>query len=130
MVCKKGGFIIQRHNELRDLEAEILGTVCKHVQVEPALQDISREELRTGTNTAQDARLDIHARGFWEHQRSAFFEIRVCHANADSYCQLEPQQMYKLRENEERKYSRRVFDVEHGSFTPLVFTITGGMGKQ
>lgn len=32
MVCKKGGFIIQRHNELRDLEAELLGIVCKDVE--------------------------------------------------------------------------------------------------
>ena len=27
-------------------------------------------------------------------------------------------------------YPRRVLDVEHGSFTPLVFTTTGGMGKE
>ena len=27
MVCKKGGFIIQHHNELRDLEADLLSMV-------------------------------------------------------------------------------------------------------
>ena len=27
-------------------------------------------------------------------------------------------------------FSRRVLDVEHGSFTPLVFTTTGEMGKE
>ena len=35
MICKRGGFIIQRHNELRDLEAELL---CYDVEVEPGLQ--------------------------------------------------------------------------------------------
>ena len=33
MVCQRGGFIIQRHNELRDLEAEMLRMVCNDVEV-------------------------------------------------------------------------------------------------
>ena len=41
----------------------------------------------------------------------------------------EPQQIYRIHENK-RLYSRRVLDVEHGLFTPLVFTTTGGMGKE
>ena len=75
MNCKRGGFLIQRHNELRDLEAELLSMVCKDVEVEPVLQDITREELNRGANTAPDARLDTEARGFWERQRSAFFML-------------------------------------------------------
>ena len=30
-------------------------------------------------NKFRDARLDIHARVFWERQRSAFFDVWVCH---------------------------------------------------
>ena len=67
MICKRGGFAIQRHNELRDLEAELLSTVCS--KVEPVLQDINGEQLNRGANITRDARLNIHARGFWEHQR-------------------------------------------------------------
>ena len=37
MVCQKGGFIIQRHNELRDLEADLSSMVCKDVEIEPQL---------------------------------------------------------------------------------------------
>ncbi|CAH3169559.1 unnamed protein product, partial [Porites lobata] len=81
------------------------------------LGDIFGEHLNRGYNKAQDARLDIHARGFWERHRSAFFDVRVCHPNAVSYRDLEPQQIYLL-------------DIEHGTFTPLVFTTTGGMGKE
>ena len=66
MICKRGGFVIQRHNELRDLEAEMLRMVCNGVEIEPVLQDITEEELSRGANTAPDARLDIVARGFWE----------------------------------------------------------------
>lgn len=131
MICKRGGFVIQRHNELRDLEAEFLTMVCNDVAIEPVLQDVEGEQLTRGSNTAQDARLDVHARGFWEPQRSAFFDVRVCHPNAESYRNLEPQQVYRLHENEKkRQYSSRVLEIEHGTFTPLVFTTTGGMGKE
>ena len=58
--------------------------VCNDVQVEPVLQEITGEVLSRGTNKAPDARLDIHARGFWERQRSVFVDVRMCHPNADS----------------------------------------------
>ena len=58
--------------------------VCYDVQVEPALQPITGEELARGTNQAHDAGLDVHCRGFGERQRAAFFHRRVCHPNADS----------------------------------------------
>ena len=72
MICKQGGFIIQRHNKLGDLEVELLRMVCNGVEIEPVLQDTKGEDLNREANTAPDARLDIVARGFWERQRSAF----------------------------------------------------------
>ena len=130
-VCKLGGFITQRHNQQRDLETEFLSMVCSDVEIEPVLQDISGERFNRRSNKAQDARLDIHARGFWERHRSAPFDVRVCHPNAASYRDLEPQQIYRIHENEKKRlYSRRVLDIEHETFTPLVFTTTGGMGKE
>ena len=75
--CQRGGFIIQRHNELRDLEAEMLRMVCYDVEVEPVLQKVTRQTSNRGANKAPDARLDIHARGFWERQRYAFFDVRL-----------------------------------------------------
>ena len=131
MICKRVGFVIQRHNELRDLEANLLSMVCSAVEVELVLQDITNEQLSRGSNRAQDTRLDIRARGVWDPQSSAFSDVRVCHRNAESYRDQEAQQIYGIHENDMRRlYSRRVLDVEHGSFTPLVFTATGGMGKE
>ena len=131
VVCKQRGFIDQRHNELRDLEAELLSSVCSDVRMEPILQDISGEQLSRGTNSAPDARLDIHARGFWERQRAALFDVRVCHPNANSYRKMESQQVDRIRENEKsRQYSRRVLDVEQGTFTPLVLRQRVEWGKE
>ena len=95
------------------------------------LQEISNKQLSKGANKAADARLDIHARGFWEKQRSAVFEIRVCFPNADTYKDLELSSNYKLQEEEKkRKYAERVNEIEHGTFTPLVLTTTGERSKE
>ena len=126
-----GGYIRQRHNEIRDVEAEILQVVCTDVEMEPVLQEVTGEVLPRGTNKAPDARLDIRARGFWAREQSAFFDVRVCHPNADSYNSLTPEQIYKLHENDKKRlYSSRVLEVERGTFTHLVFTTTGRMSDE
>ena len=117
MICQRGGLIIQRHNEKRDLEAELLDMVCHDVAVEPTLQSLTGEELNREASTAPDARLDVQCRGFWERQRAAFFDIRVCHPNADSYRDLTPNEVYKLHEDKRKqKYASRVLEVEQGTF--------------
>ena len=41
------------------------------------------------------------------------------------------QQIYRMYEDKkDRLYRRRVLDVDHGTFTPLVFTTAGGMGDK
>ena len=98
------------------------------LKTEPVLQDITEDVLGRGANTWQEARVDIHARGFWERQRSAFFDVRVCHLNAELYADLTPQQIYSKHENEKkRKYAERILQIEQGTFTPLIVTTTGGI---
>ena len=61
----------------------------------------------------------------------AFFDIRVLHPGAPTNASRTISQMYIQQENEKkRKYNNRVIDVEKGTFTPLVFSTTGGMGKE
>ena len=64
MICQHEGLVIQRHNEIRNLQAKLLDMVCYDVQVEPTLQPITVEELARGTNQAPHARLHVHCRGF------------------------------------------------------------------
>ena len=131
IICKCGGFTTQRNNELRDLEAELLRMVRNGVETEPVLQDLTGEELNRGANTVPDVRLDIVARGFWERQRSAFFDVRVCHPNADSYRDLDPDQIFRQYETEKKhQYASCVLEVKQATFTPLVFRATGGMAME
>ena len=50
---------------------------------------------------------------------------------ARSYVNLKPEQLFKQAEKTKiREYGERIREVEHGDFTPLVFTCTGGMAPQ
>ena len=127
----KEGFVVQKHNELRDLEAELLNFMCKDVETEPVFQDITGGVLGRGANTSQEARVDIHTKVFWERQRSAFFDARVCHPNAGLYADLTPQQIYSKHEHEKkRKYAERILQIKQKTLTPLIFTTTGGMAPE
>ena len=110
----------------------MLQMVCNHVEVDPVLQEITGAVLTRGTtDKAPVARLDIHARGFWERQTFAFFDVRVCHSNADSYKDLSPKQISLENENEKKSmYANKVIEVEQATFTPLVYATKGGMAKE
>ena len=63
--------------------------------------------------------------------QDAFFDVRVFHPNAPSYRSQEIATIYKRQESaKKREYNQRVRDVERGVFTPLVFSTTGGMGRE
>ena len=75
--CPTGGYPSIRHNELRDLTANLLREVCHDVAVESHLQPLPGEQLNGCTNIWGDrARLDISACGFWGGRfEKAFYDI-------------------------------------------------------
>ena len=130
--CKKGGFIHARHDQIRDMESKLLQVVCRDVECEPPLQAIQSSDkanYHRTANVADDARLDIRARGFWRQGQNAFFNVRVTNINSESQKNTQINTILTHHEQEKkRKYNRRVMQVEQGSFTPLIFTTTGVMG--
>lgn len=132
MSCKKGGFIHARHNELRDLTAKFLSEVCNDVSIEPVLQPIDGQQFRHKTaNRSTEARLDVAARGFWNRGQRTFCDVRVCDPSAPRLLSKPISSIYAEHEQEKRRaYNQRVLQVEHGSFTPLVFSIFGGMSPE
>jgi hypothetical protein len=132
MICHKGGFPTIGHNEIRDLTACFLDEVCHNVGIEPSLQPLSGKSFHhSSANKADDARIDIKARGFWNKAEDAFFDVRVFHPNAPSYRSKNLASIYNRHESDKkREYGQRVREVEHGMFTPLVFSTSGGMAKE
>lgn len=129
MTCTNGGYIHRRHDRIRDLFAELIDEVATEVQIEPPLQPLSGEVLPSGANTDDEARLDIAARGFWQECEMAFFDVRVFNPYARSHLNVNLESAFKTGERtKKRHYNDRVIRVEHGTFTPIVFSSCGGMG--
>ena len=129
--CPKGGFPTIRHNEVRDLTASLMSEVCHDVCMEPTLQPITGEVLSNATAILDDgARLDIAANGFWGgRSEKAFFDVGVFNPHAPSNRQPLPTCHRKQENQKKRAYEQRVREVERGSFTPLVLSLTGGLGN-
>ena len=129
LICKKGGYVAMRHNNLRDLNAEMQGEVCRDVVVEPQLLPLGNEDIQGAQGDR--AAPDISSRGLWSTFERTFFDVRVFHPNAPSYRSTDLDKLYKNQEQEKmRKYNSRVITVERGSFTPLIYTTFGGWGPQ
>ena len=61
----------------------------------------------------------------------AFIDVRVFNPQAKANWEKSIPQMYKSHEEEKKQgYLPRVLQVEKGTFTPAVFSTSGGMGKE
>ena len=130
--CKKGGFVSLRHNQIRNITASLLKKVCHDVCLEPCLQQLTGELFNERMeNKSDDARADVSARSFWITGQTTFFDVRVFNPNAKRYVNQELSKAYDINEKEKKKqYNERILQVEHGTFTPLVMSASGGMSRE
>ena len=75
-------FVVMRHNNVRDFEANLLNTIQNDVEIEPALQKIGNE--RIGGRTEDEVRPNIRARVVWRQGQNAFLDIQLTNVNANS----------------------------------------------
>ena len=131
LVCKLGGFVIMRHDAVRDVEASLMREVCKDVQVEQLLLPANAAELNHRAISGPGARMDVVARDIWSGGEKNYCDVNVTHANAESNIGKSMTQIYREHENGKKNdYNERVLNVEKGTFTPLVFTTSGGMAPE
>ena len=130
--CPRGGFVISRHNEIRDSTAMLLNEVHNEVMIEPPLVPLTGELFRYRTaNTTDDAKSDIAVRGFWAHGTRAFLDVRIFNPLSLSYANKSLEACHKKNEAEKKRgYGERIVQVECGTFTPLVFSCYGGQGEE
>ena len=103
--CKKGGFINNCHDNIRDLLTTLLNGVCTNVQAGPHITRLTGEQFAFRTaNTSSEARLDIKARNLWRKGEDA--QVRVTHANFPSYRPLPLSGVSYLRTPRKRKEER------------------------
>ena len=127
--CKKGGFVTMQHNNLRDFEADILSKIVSDVETEPELQLVTDEIIEGLSGNA--SRPDIRARDVWRACQNIFFDVRVANTHSLSQTHLTTESVLKKHEKvKKRNYNRRVMNIEQGTFNTLVFSFSGGMGKE
>ena len=131
LICHMGGSPTIRHNGIRNITASLLTEVCNNVTTEPPLQPLSGKSMTVRfANTNDGARVDIRTRGFWNVSQDAFFDVRVFYPNASSNCSPDSSVYRRHEQAKKREYGLRITEVERGVFTPLVLSITGGMGRE
>ena len=113
------------------MTSAFLSEVCHNVHTEPTLQPLQGEHLKyKSANGEVGARLDVAAQNFWgkDHQ-TAYFDVRIFNPFAQSYANSSMSKCYRKHKlDKKREYEERVREIEHGSFSPLVFSTAGGMG--
>ena len=102
--CARGAFPSIRHNEIRDLTANLLTEVCNDVRIEPDLQPVLSDQLSGATANSQDgARLDLSANGVWGGRyEKTFVDVRVFNPHAPSNKNLTPPACYRKHEKEKK----------------------------
>ena len=102
--------------------------MCNDVEIEPKLLTVTGKNFSNRT-VKRDLVLDPGGSGLGGQQ--AFFDIRVFCSNANRYFNSALPQCYAQNEKEKKtQYDKRVLQIEHGSFFPLVFSIYGGMSRK
>ena len=109
----------------------MLDKVTNDVAIELKLEPITGERLNSGANVTDNARADISVGGFWVRGQRAFFDVKVFNAYALRYRTQSLKSSFVANEREKKRhYNDRIIKVDHGSFTPLIFSMNGGMGVE
>ena len=94
---------------------------------EPHLQPVTEEQFAHRTaNREEGARLE----NVWSRDRQrSFFDVRVFNPLSQTYQNTSLAQCFHKNELEKRRaYDECIREIEHGSFSPLIFSTSGSMG--
>lgn len=123
--CRKGGLVIHRHHEIRDLFHDLSSLVWPCIAKEPVVRDGSMSDPPCESLIA-----DFSARGVWQPQVTALFDVRVIDTDAPSYINKSPINVLKTAEREKKMKYGRACEDRHASFTPLCISIDGLQGTE
>ena len=128
LLCPYDGFPTLWHNELQNLTASVMKEVWHNVTIEPPLQSLSGETLSYSTAGADGARLEWLSMNFGETWVRELFSILRWSTLSLAHTGISLSSVHKrVEEEKKRKYDQWVWDIEYGSFSPLIFSTNGGL---
>ena len=112
--CRRGGLVVQRHNEICDLVSDLSSLVWSQVVKEPLFEDDSLHHV--------GLRADVGIRGACD--------IWVLDSDAPSYQSTPPARVLRNAEREKKPKYSYVCERQHASFTFLCITVDGIVGPK
>jgi len=122
--CRKGGLIIQRHNEVRDALGDLASIAFRDVIREPIVRDA--DPVRGLPASVAD----LGVIGLWVDQTEALLDILVMDTDAQSYTSRTVDSVLLSAENEKKKKYLDAVEARHASFTPFVTSIDGVLARE
>ena len=122
--CRKGGLVIQRHNEVRDALGDLASLAYKDVIREPIVQE-ANDACGIPSLVA-----DLSIRGVWQSQTVALFDIRVIDTDAPSYLHRDVASILSSAEEEKKRKYNDAAEARRASFTPIVVSVDGVLGRE
>ena len=71
-----------------------------------------------------EARPDVKAKSIWRNRKSPSLIFVLKKTTANSHYRHHQPKILEIRERKKSQYNHRVINIEHGTFTPLVFSIS------
>jgi hypothetical protein len=134
MSCHRGGLITHRHNDLVTTWGQLCGQALTPSTVtdEPLIQP-RRDLPLDGTPCLAppaDLRGDLAVHGFWTRGQTAIFDVRITDTDQPSHRNTDPAKVLLRQENEKKTKYGALCTAMRRSFTPLVFSVDGLIGKE
>ena len=117
-------------NKLRELQVHCSKKFATMLTMLPSNQFYNQLQIIiTTANTNDGDRSDISARSFRITGQKVIFDFRAFDPNISRYQSRSLEQCFAVNEREKkRRYNRKILEVEHVSFTLLIFTMHVAMG--
>ena len=122
--CKKGGLVIQRHNEIRDCIGDIASQVWTHVIKEPVVREADANNADGGL------RLDLGISWVRQPQVEARFDVKVVDTDARSHRTHSPEAILESGAKEKKRVYEQAVVERRGKFTPIVLSVDGLLHRE
>jgi hypothetical protein len=134
MSCRKGGLILHRHNDMVTTWGQLCGQALtpSTVSDEPLIQPSRDVEVAGNQRTepSPEIRGDLAVHGFWTKSQTAIFDVRITDTDQPSNRNTDPAKVLLRHEKEKKDKYGALCIARRRTFTPLVFSIDGLLGKE
>jgi len=138
--CKKGGLVVQRHDDTRD-EAGALAEMAlttSRVTYEPYIfhnRDVSAtlraDEVRDDADSeGEEARGDVAIHGLWERGKTCILDVRITDTDAKAHFGHSSEKVLEKAAKEKKKKYNDACLARRRTFCPLVYLADGMACKE